>query len=110
MIPDPLAIGAIVAAAAVLTSHLSVRAFLVLLAAFAVLWVAASRNMTGEGPGGLALVLVFFIIAAGLAVAAGVQLIRVFFRDRALSRLQITLAALVGSAAATGFLVLLFWR
>ena len=105
---DPFATGILVAIAAVLASHVNVRVFLILLASFAVLWIIVAR--LGAGGHSLGLALLFFIIASGLIVAAGVHIVRMLFQDRALSRLQITCAAVVGSLLATFFLVTVFSR
>ena len=106
MIPNVLAMGVIVSVAAVAAAHMSVRAYLVVLGGFALVWIFASQALTERDPG--ALVVLLFLLAAGLAVAACVQLVRMLFRDRAMSRLLITCVALVGSSLATGFLYLLF--
>lgn len=110
MIIDPFAVGGIVVVAAVLAAHVSARVFLILLASFAIIWVLTSRYVMSDEASEIGLVLLFFTVASGLAVAAAVHMIRMFFRDRALSRIQITLAAFVGSLVATTFLVLIFSR
>ena len=109
-IPNFLAITGIVAVPAIIAANLNPYWFVGVLAVFAVAWAVVTNNPPGQGLDGLGVIILMFIVAAGLAVGAGVHLMRSIFRRRGMSTLEITLAAAVGSVVAAGFLALLFSR
>ena len=100
-----LIIAPMIAIPAFIASHVSPYWYMGILIVFTLVWVLVTNFVDG-----LATVILMFIIAAGLAVAAGVHLVRTVLRQRGMNRGEITVTALIGSILAAIFLTTLFAR
>ena len=100
-----LIVAPMIAIPAFIAAHLSPFWYMGLLVGFTLVWVFVTNYVDGLG-----VVLFMFIVAAGLAVAAGVHLVRSILRQRGMNRVEITVTTLVGSVLAAIFLTTLFAR